>query len=270
MSKKITMTDAEYRLLPAINYSNLKHMRKSPLHYRHKVDAGEDVALSAKLAWFRAVHTLVLEPFAFQDEYVVYLGKRDRRTKMYKAFLAEHPGRSVLSLDEHDRAMTIASSVNEHPWVAEMLAHEGTETEVVMVWDDASAGPCKGKADLLHYSEEHGLIVADLKTFSTTDGRQIARTGAQYGWHIQFAHYLHGAAHHFGLSLADVPYKCLSIVVEADAPHDVTVCEWDEVSIDHALAQHRGLLDHVAVCERSQRWPGRAALQTISIPDYLL
>ena len=270
MSKKITMTDAEYRLLPAINYSNLKHMRKSPLHYRYKVDAGDDPALSAKLAWFRAVHSLVLEPFDVQSEYVIYEGRRDRRTKKYQEFLALHPGKSVLNTKEYKRAATIALAVNEHPWVAEMLAHEGTESEAVMVWDDATAGPCKGKADMIHYSDEHGLIVADLKTFTTTDGRQIARAGAQNGWTLQFAHYLHGAAQHFGLSLADVPYKCLSIVVEADAPHDVTVCEWDEMSIDHALAQHRGLLDHVAVCERSQRWPGRAALQTISIPDYLL
>lgn len=263
------MTDAEYRLVPAINYSNLKHMRKSPLHYRHAVDSGPDPDLAQKLAMFRAVHTLVLEPFQFTSEYSVYEGRRDKRTKAYKEFLANNEGKSILSVTEHEQALAIAEAVSDHPWVVDLLAADGTKCEVPMVWDDPTAGPCKGKGDILHYSEERGLIVADLKTYATTDAKQIARDGARNGWHIQFAHYLHGAAHHYGLDLSKVRYSCFSVIAEANAPHDVAVCEWDEESIDFAMIEHRRLLDTVTECERNQHWPGRKNMQTITIPDYL-
>jgi hypothetical protein len=267
---KLSMTDAEYRLVPAINYSNLKHMRKSPLHYRHAVDAGPDPSLAQKLAMFRAVHTLVLEPFQFTEEYVVYDGRRDKRTKAYQQFLSEHMGKTVLNVAEHEQALAIAEAVTDHSWVSELLCDDNTETEVPMVWDDLIAGPCKGKADILHWSQEKGLIVADLKTFNTTDGKQIARIGSQNGWPLQFAHYLHGAAHHFGVSLDKVPYRAISIVVEGDDPHDVTVAEWDECSIDAAMVEHRRLLDRVAECTEKQTWPGRADMQTIATPSFLL
>lgn len=266
---KHPMTDAEYRLVPAINYSNLKHMRKSPLHYRHAVDAPPDPDLNQKLAMFRAVHTLVLEPFQFPAEYAVYEGRRDKRTKAYKEFLEANQGRSILSINEHEQALAIAEAVSDHPWVIDLLAADGTTCEVPMLWDDATAGPCKGKADILHYSEERGLIVADLKTYATTDNRQVGRDGVRNGWHIQFAHYLHGAAQHYGLDLSKVKYSCFSVIAEANAPHDVCVFEWDEESIDFAMIEHRRLLDTVADCERKQKWPGRSNMQSISIPDYL-
>lgn len=266
---KQSMTDAEYRLVPAINYSNLKHMRKSPLHYRHAVDSPPDPDLNQKLAMFRAVHTLVLEPFQFNNEYAVYEGRRDKRTKAYQQFLSENAGKSILSVAEHEKALAIAEAVSEHPWVIDLLAADGTSCEVAMVWDDETAGPCKGKADILHYSEEQGLIVADLKTYATTDNKQVGRDGVRNGWHIQFAHYLHGAAHHFGLDLSKVKYRAFSVIAEAEAPHDVCVCEWHEESLDFAMIEHRRLLDTVAQCEKDQRWPGRSPMQFIYIPDYL-
>ena len=264
------MTDAEYRLATGVNYSNLKHLRKSPLHYRHKVENGDEPGLSQKLAMFRAIHTLVLEPFQFEDEYAIYMGRRDKRTKAYKEFLAENKGRTVLTPDEYETAMSCASAVNDHPWVQELIAHPGTETEVPMFWQDPDVGPCKGKADILHYSKERGLIVADLKTFATTDGNQIARQGGLNGWHLQAAHYLQGARHHFGLELEPTSVSAFAIVVEAAPPHDCTVCQWGEPTLEAATFEHRALMLKLRDCIERDEWHGRPLVQTIDLPPYLL
>lgn len=264
------MTDAEYRLLPAINYSNLKHMRSSALHYRHKVEVGDEPGLSEKLAVYRAIHTLVLEPFAFDNEYAVCDMRRDKRTKKYQEFLEANEGKSILSVAEHEQALAVAQAVNEHPWVQWLLSLDGTSTEQVLVWEDKAAGACKGKADLLHYSQEHGLIVADLKTTQSTDAHHVRSTAGRSSWHLQFAHYLQGAARHYGVKLDSVRYRAFTVVAEAAAPHDVSVVEWGEATLDAGFLLHRSLLDHLVECEYTQAWPGRAVNQSLDIPDYLL
>jgi hypothetical protein len=264
-----TMTDAEYRLLPAINYSNLKHLRSSPLHYRQKVDAGPDPALNEKLAVYRAIHTLVLEPFLFEEEYAVCSMRRDKRTKKYQEFLAENERKSILSEAEHEQALAVAEAVNEHPWVQWILGLDGTSTEQVLVWEDR-AGTCKGKADIIHYSPEHGLIVADLKTTKSTDAHHVRTTAGYSGWHLQFAHYLQGAAKHYGVKLDEVQYRAFTVVAEAAEPHDVSVVEWGGPTLDAGFILHRSLLDRLRDCEQNQAWPGRAAHQQLDLPDYLL
>ena len=265
-----TMTDAEYRLYPAINFSNLKHMRSSPLHYRHKLEAGDDPALAEKLAVFRAIHTLVLEPFMFEQDYAVCDMRRDKRTKKYQEFLAANEGKSILSVTEHEQALAVAEAVNDHKWLQWILSLDGTRTEQVLVWDDTTAGACKGKADIVHYSPEEGLIVADLKTTQSTDAHRLCATAGRAGWHLQFAHYLQGAARHYGVKLNEVRYRAFTVAAEATAPHDVSVVEWGGPTLDAGFITHRSLLDQVAECERNQAWPGRASIQSLDLPDYLL
>lgn len=264
------MTDAEYRAYPACNYSNLKHMAKSPAHYRHNLE--NPPADNAAFRLGRATHCLVLEPFTFDEQFAVFEGRRDKRTKAYKEFMETVGDRDVLSPEEHELALAMAEKVNEHPWVAELLAHPHTFTEKVSIWKD-SACECKAKLDIVHYSEERGLIVADLKTFFTTDPEQIRRQGAKFMWPIQHAHYLHGAAALFDVPLHLVNYKAYNIVVESAAPHDCTVVQWLDATLDSAFLTHRSLLDTLAECEVTQSWPGRAQagnVVQIEAPDYML
>jgi hypothetical protein len=112
--------------------------------------------------------------------------------------------------------------------------------------------------------------VADLKTTQSTDAHHIRTTAGRSGWHLQFAHYLQGAARHFGVRLDEVQYRAFTVVAEANAPHDVSVVEWGSTTLDAGFILHRSLLDRVAECEIHQAWPGRAATQSLDLPDYLL
>lgn len=277
MSTINKMSDSEYRAYPAINYSNLKHARKSLLHYRSAVEAGPDPALSQKLAVFSAVHAMVLEPYSFNEQFAVYDGRRDARTKAYKEFLVEHAGKLILTPSELEQVNTMAEAVLSHPWVGELLAHEGTRCEAMSIWEDPDAGTCKAKMDIMHYSPENGLLIADLKCFGGTDPSFISREGARRAWPLQHAHYLHGAAALLGLSneeQAALSTTAFNIVVEAAAPHDVVVVQWSAETMNAAFAEHRSLLMQVSEAQSTGVWPGRHtdpwSPVVITPPPYLL
>lgn len=269
------MTEAEYRAYPAINYSTLKHARKSLLHYRQALEAPPDPELSQRLAQWSAVHARVLEPFAFDDQFAVYEGRRDKRTKAYKAFLAEHEGKLILTPAELERVDAMAEAVLDHPWVTDLLSEDGTRTEQVVVWDDHDAGPCKAKCDVMHHSERRGLVSADLKCVGRgISPDYLARHGARSGWPLQHAHYLHAGAAHYGLDLSKARTNAFNICVEQEEPYDVVVIAWSGETMDAAFAEHRSLLMQVAEAQVTGEWPGHHRDQhtpiTVTPPNYLL
>jgi hypothetical protein len=271
--EKTPMGEAEYRAFPAINYSTLKHARKSLLHYRQALEAPPDPELSQKLAVFSAVHARVLEPFTFNDQFAVYDGRRDKRTKAYQSFLLEHEGKLILTPAELEQVDAMAEAVLDHPWVAEVLAAERTLCEHTAVWDDHDAGPCKAKMDVSHHTGTE-LWSIDLKCFGGTDPSFIAREGARRGWPLQHAHYLHAGAVLWEEQLDRIPTRAFNVVVEAKEPHDVVVVEWSTETMDAAFAEHRALLMTVAEGERSGKWPGRHRDPYLPVlitpPNYLL
>jgi len=254
----IDLTDEKaYRAYPAINYSTLKYMAQSPKHYLHALNA-PSTKPTASQAFGTAVHCRVLEPFDFPSRYVVWEGEGSKRTKAYKEWAAQQEGRIVLEPEELERVEACAAAVLAHPWVADLLAQPKVVTEQPHVWRDAWAGECKARFDVAGFVNGE-LISADLKTYASFDVDMLAKQGAKYGWPLQHAHYLTGAARFFDVDMSEVGLRAVNIVVEANAPHDVTVIEWSEHTMDAAFAKHRGLLDRVAECKRRDSWPGRTS-----------
>lgn len=258
------MTETEYREFPAINYSNLKYMRKSPLHYFHAVNNPEEKS-PTEYAMLRAIHALVLEPFDADSQIVVWKGRRDMRSKDYAAFVEENKGKNILTESEDREARSIADAYCRNSWVKTLISLEGTCTEKPVVWDhdlgDLGILRCKGKPDIMHYSAEHGLIIADLKTFGETSSALISWAARKHGWLLQLAHYTYAAAHHYGIDLSETPVRWLTIVAEDKAPWDSTCIEWDEATQAWASADHLTLLERVAICSASGVWPGVGDMQ---------
>ena len=69
------MNYPEYAALEGVNWSSLKWLWSgSPLHYRYHADHPKaDVDTPARVR-FRAVHTAILEPEKFAEEYPIYTG----------------------------------------------------------------------------------------------------------------------------------------------------------------------------------------------------
>jgi len=280
------MTDAEYRAIKAVNYSSLKLIRKSPKHYKHNLDNPEPENPS-KYAELRAIHALLLEPFLFEEQFAVYEGRRDKRVKEYVDFLATVGDRTVITPAERDAAQVVADAFRAHAGVEDLLAQPTTDYEVAMTWDDPATGiSCKGKADVIGIevfeAPDQGdgmttvrsarLLVADLKSFYTTQPAAVARHGKQNGWFEQLAHYTRGAlakirAEH-GIEPDMVEVIWQSIIAEQKAPHDVVIIEWGEKVQVEAQNTLSRWLETLKECLESDQWPGRGDYAKVQSFDY--
>jgi exodeoxyribonuclease VIII len=247
----------EYSKVDGINWSTLKEMRRSPLHYRYRLEhPREDTPAFAR---GRAGHTAVFEPRRFLLEYALFEGAV-RRGKAWDAFKAQHTKRTILKKEEYETCLAVSDAVHANPIAAEYLKKGKAESTIT--WTDTTSGlACKGRPDWI--SESKPAIV-DLKTTSDVDPRKFASTAARLGYHCQLAFYREG------LRAMGTLYPVVIIAVEATAPHDVAVYEMDEDSLYAGWEETARMLDAVARCRRENRWPGRfESQQTLRLPQWL-
>jgi len=130
------MRFADYAAAVGINFSTLKHMAKSPLHYRYAVE--NPPAETPAMLLGRATHTAVFEPERFQLNYALWPG--DRRGNAYQQFADEATmqGRSILKASEYDTAQAIRNAVRGTPEVAALL--EKGFPEVSLFWNNPITG----------------------------------------------------------------------------------------------------------------------------------
>ena len=251
----------DYAQLPGWRWSDIRKLQDgSPLSAKHGLD--HPAPDTARYAWLRAVHCLVLEPDNFAVSFSVFAGVR--RGKLYEAHKICHPGTAVLTTAEANTAAATAAAVLAHPSAAQLI-HDG-QSEVSVTWTDERTGlPCKGRLDSFGPT-----CVIDLKTAGTVHERKIASLTARNLWHGQLAHYAAGlAAHGVAVDHAHL------IVAEGRGAQDVAVYRLDGGAPDGALhageCLRRRLLAQLADCVDRDEWPGRhPQTQDLCLPAYAL
>src|SRR5260221_10872140 len=111
---------SKYLATPGINWSTLKEMGRSPLHYKFRLSHPRED--STELARGRAVHTATLEPDLFEKEYVVYPGKTRRGKKWDEFEVTYGAAYTILKQDERDKAMLCAEAIRKHPEASALLS----------------------------------------------------------------------------------------------------------------------------------------------------
>lgn len=253
------MTHGEYAAIQAVNWSILKHMEKSPLHYLHNLQNGSEDTAARRMG--RLLHTLALDPQSFQQDYAIYPGPV-RRGKEWDAFEAANAGKTILKESELATVRAQAAAVRAHPEVARLLA--GAQTELSVTWNEPRHGiACKGRVDLWNPKLS---ILADLKGCPTTDPRAFGRHAAQMGYFAQLAHYKQGVEHALERSV----YEVLIIAVETEAPYDVAVFELADDDLEVGRIYVDSYLDKLKASLDSNVWPGRCPTkQRIQLPSYI-
>ena len=257
------LTYQQYADLPGWNWGLISEMEKSPAHVhwkRHHRDEGNTASRDV----LRAIHCLVLEGREkFEAEFSVFEGGI-RRGKAWAAHVEANPGKTHLKANERDEVVTTAFAIHEHPACKPLFA-DGIG-EVSITWTDEATGlPCKGRIDWLS-----PLGIVDLKTVGTTDERDVARRVAAMRWHGQLAHYCEGLRAN---GFPELP--AFIVAAEGKGPQDVAVFELDRGVPDGALLigarLRRRLLDRLAECVTSGRWPGRHTdVQPMCLPMWAL
>jgi len=250
------MTFADYQQIKAVNWSTLREMRRSPLHYRHRL--AHAIPDAPRLALGRAIHTAVLEPELFASGYAVYTGGR-RAGKDWDAFEAANADKTVLKIDEYANVIAVRDAVLAHPVAMQHLS--GGAAEQTLRWTDPDFGiECKARPDYI------GASIVDLKSTKDAGVREFGRTAARFGYHCQLQFYRRGARAVLGRAL-----DMVLVAVEAEAPHDVAVYRISGDEMYAADEEINRLLDRVAQCRRDNRWPGaHEAEQDLAMPEWAL
>ena len=257
----LTMKFAEYLKASGVNFSTLKHMARSPLHYHHSLKHPPEETTNMLLG--RATHTAVFEPKRFQLEYAVWEGTR--RGNAFKAFQeeCEAQGRSVLRDTEHQTALAIRDAVRGIPVVADLL--EKGRPEVSLFWRNPQTGvSCKGRLDWI---ADSGVIL-DLKTTLNSDPGWFASHAWKMGYFHQAAMYQEGYAVASGKGTM---LRSGIVAVERDAPHACHLFWLDEDSLERAWGEYVGWLGQVLECTDTKAWPGPMPVEEqLAIPSWAM
>lgn len=245
-----------YAATDGVNYSTLKYMRVSPLHYRHAVDNPTDD--TPLLAVGRAIHTAILQPHRLEIDYAVFEGKR-RQGKVWDAFEAANAERTILRADEMETAKAAAKRVLTDEIAKQWLNLDVALIERAITWTDEKTGlKCKGRPDAVHSA------IVDVKSTGSIDERIFRALATRMGYFGQLGYYRRGYR-----ILTRMSLPCAIIAVEQDPPHDVGVFVVDDESLRVSDDEISRMLTRVAECRKTGVWPGRyQKAQTLTLPDY--
>jgi hypothetical protein len=240
-----------YAAIDAVNWSTLKELRRSPLHYRHRLTSPlED---KANLRAGRAAHTAVFEPDRFLLDYALFDhknkgGKVVRNGNIWKEFRAANAHRTIITPAEYRRAITYRDAVRANKFA--MVYLERGQAEKTITWRDPESGlNLKARLDFL---SESSPAVVDLKGTGSIVYSRFAATAYKMGYHCQLGFYQWGVREALGLT---VPVKV--IAVEDGPPHDVGVMEYGEPELEAGLNEVRSLLVKLAYHRERDEWPGQ-------------
>lgn len=250
---------------PGLNWSKLKHLRTSGLHFDHaqKTEREDTEAL----AMGRAVHCAILEPEHFPARFVTYTeskSKGEGARKRWEAFQAENADKTILSAEDHAKVWAIHSAVMAHPECQKVLS-SGAFTEVPIAWTHPSGLLCKSRLDLI--TGDAALV--DLKTARGISYRALQAQAWSLGYFHQFAFYRRALAFALGKEPEAIPVY--AIAVESGSPHDVGVFAVCPESLAFADIDVGELCAKYLRCAERGEWLGQyPEIAELAAPDWVL
>jgi exodeoxyribonuclease VIII len=230
-----------------LSYSALKQFDKSPNHLLAYWD--RDLVPSSAMIKGRLIHTLVLEPDTFSENYAVFEGKV-KRGKAYDEFALENEGKDIISEKDLDDAQAVRDAVWANPIAKDLF--DITEEVEKAFEDDIMGHRMKGFIDGIGKD-----FIFDLKTTQSSEPRKFARDAYSYGYHLQAAIYLEATGQD--------DYYIIS--VESAAPYNVTVFKMTGDMIMRGFSELKRILaDYDA-------WDGKPSsyseiIEPLSLPEW--
>ena len=241
------MSFEEYRNLPGVNFSSLKHIAESPLAYQWHLTQPDEP--TPAMLFGSAFHCAILEPDQFDQRYAVRPEGLDLRKTADKQYWAElSAGKIALTITDAEKIAAMREGLYRNTEIRRLLEAPGT-SEATIQWTGPGGRLCKGRLD--KYLDD-GTIFG-LKTTSKFDQRQFQSSAWQMFYHAQWAWYYWGIGE-LGLPRGEEMYEA---VVQSSGPFDAAIYAVTEPIIEAGRVEYESWLRTLAQCERTGEWPGR-------------
>jgi hypothetical protein len=247
MAEHVYNSDTEYHAdLDRLSATMLRTFVRSVPEYVAKfVERTMPTASTARMDLGTAAHAAILQPDRFED-HVAIAPDCDRRTKAGKDRFAEFEqqaaGKLVVTADAGAAALAMAASVRRVPLAKFLLDATGVVERPVLWTDEASGIDCRCKPDLLLTK---AATLVEIKTVSDPSPFAFSRSIHNLGYHLQAVHYMSGTG----------ATRFVWITAHVNAPHEVSLFELDEQSLESAWAQYRSVLSEIAAYKQAGGWP---------------
>jgi len=252
------MPNEVYHSLPGISKSGLDLINRSPAHYKYREERTPTRAMEIGTA----IHTALLEPERFSNEYMLLKEVKDRRASEYKQAVKVHGTERVLVSKEADNVAGMQEAVNSAARAHELLTAPGYQEL------SAISGKLRARYDKLGWLPNSGEVFAlDIKKTQDARPDAFARSVANYRYHVQAALYSDVYEQITGHKL-DAFYF---LAVEEEMPHACRVYRLEDEALMIGREEYLRDLDIYYECVDRQEWPGyESDDEYLSLPGWLM
>ena len=246
------LSNRDYHRDDSISKSGLDLVDENPSQLIWSKNAPRDVEKEKPLDFGTAVHTLLLEPEKFNEQFVI-APELNLRTNADKAiwaqFKEENADRTIMTFDENRKLQIMRESVFAHP-VARMIFEADGYNEASIFWQDKGTGErCRVRPDRVIDFNGRPIIV-DVKKVAGLD--RFEKHAEEFRYYVQDAMYCDGYEQHFGVK-PEFWFLCVSDTVGA-GKYEVEVVqlpdEWKEIGHE----KYRENLETYSHCRRNDDW----------------
>lgn len=258
------LDNEKYHGSAGVSKSGLCLVGKCPSKYKHRYIDGNQPERTPAMALGAALHTMVLEPQIFNDNYAV-APVINRRTKVGKAewaaFQEANKNKDVLTQDDFGEISRYTVSIMSNP-VARNILKEGVAEASLYHTDEETGKLVKCRPDWMVEG-----IIADVKTAIDASPEGFSKACFNLGYHIQAAMYKDIVQKVTGRTIESFIF----IVVEKKEPYEAVIYVADDDMMHKGFEDYRATLQKYSDCVDNGNWTGYAGkkhYQKIGLPPW--
>ena len=271
MAEYLEISNAEYRKKEGLASSDIKRMMKSFATWKYFKDHPEEDKDTPSLKFGRACHKFILEPFDFDNEFIIK-PKVDGRTaegkKINAKFEQDAVGKEIITEETYDKLVDMRDMLYKTPYVKKLLSGEHEKS---FFWKDAETGiVCKCRPDSYGVFGSQNVIV-DYKTCQNAETNTFMRDAIKYSYDVQAAHYTAGLEEIYGKD-----YTFIFIAQEVKPPYLVNVLQADAFFMENGQDVRNTMLRTYKKCLELDEYPAylgfkddKTFFNELSVPAWL-
>lgn len=274
---------SQYHRSLGLTKSGLMALRKSPAHFYQWMVSPPDPSTES-MALGTATHTLVFEPEKWANEIVVIPEDAPKKPtaaqlraeepsdkatisiNWWNDFKSRSEGKTIISLEQEANARGMADAVLGNEECLSYLKYPNAQAELSISSVEKVKGldiACKMRCDLLTMD---GKVIVDLKTTQDSEQEAFSKKFFSLGYWMQAAHYI-ATARAAGLPVE----RFIFIAVESSPPFSVALYELDDKSLQKAFQIRQRLLETLADCIASGKYPSHSkGISRLTMPNWLV